>query len=73
MALTKEQLDRIESDTEIDGSDRRLLMALCDHDPGDGSDASGWGDLREMFRRLETAGYLVVDGIQVRIRSAVAR
>lgn len=68
MALTKEQIDRLEADTRIDGSDRRLLMSLCDYDPGDGSDDGGWGGLRAMFRKLEAAGYLTVDGLRVHIQ-----
>lgn len=72
MALTPEQLDRLEADDRIDASDRRLLMSLCDHDPGDGSDDGGWGQLREMFRGLRAAGYLVVDDVQVHVRPSKA-
>lgn len=72
MALTKEQIDRLEADTRIDGSEQRLMMSLCDHDPGDGSDVGGWGGLRAMFRSLEAAGYLIVDGVQVRVRAPEA-
>jgi hypothetical protein len=68
VALTPEQIDKLEADDRIDASDRRLLMSLCDHDPQDGSDVGGWGQLREMFRGLEAAGYLVVDGTQVHVR-----
>ena len=67
MALTNEELDRIEADDRITPSVRRLLMSLCDHDPGDGSDVGGWGDLREMFNELSAAGYLVRDGLTVRV------
>lgn len=70
MALTNEELDKIEADDRISRSLRRLLMSLCDHDPGDGSDVGGWGDLREMFNELAAAGYLVRDGQSVvRVRA----
>jgi hypothetical protein len=70
--LTKEQIDRLEADTRIDGSEQRLMMSLCDYDPGDGSDDGGWGGLRGMFRKLEAAGYLIVDGTQVHVRAPEA-
>lgn len=69
MSLTKEQIDRLEADTRLDGSDRRLLMSLCDYDPGDGSDDGGWGGLRAMFRKLEAAGYLTIDGLHVHVHA----
>lgn len=72
MGLTKEQIGRLEADTRIDGSDRRLLMSLCDYDPRDGSDDGGWGGLRAMFRKLEAAGYLTIDGLHVHVQAPVA-
>ncbi|MCW2899637.1 MAG: hypothetical protein JWO67_1902 [Streptosporangiaceae bacterium] len=68
MPLTTEQIDKLEADDRISPSVRRLLYSLCDHDPQDGSDVGGWGDLRQMFRELVAAGYLVVDGALIHVQ-----